>query len=87
MMAESTRKNALRNWRLRLQTSGIYRAYAIPELQNKSSGSAAFAATRPWSGPGVSAQVASLQSLTLCSGQHQSREQEIRQQVCNCRRR
>ena len=27
---------------------------------------------RTWSGPGVSAQVASLQSLTLCSGQHQA---------------
>jgi hypothetical protein len=40
-----------------------------------------------WSGPGVSAQVASLQSLTLCSGQHQCREQKIGQQVCNCRRR
>ena len=86
MMAESARKNALLSWRLRLQTSGIYRVPAIP-ARNKTGGAAAVAASRPGLAPEVSAQVASLQGLTLCSGQHQCKEQEIRQQVCNCRRR
>jgi hypothetical protein len=65
------------NWRLRLQTSGIYRVSAIPgcnvKVKVKTSGSAAGAASRPGLAPEVSAQVASLQSLTLCSGQAQRR--------------
>ena len=71
MTAEPIRRNALLNWRLRLQTSGIYRASAIP-AKNKTGGSAAGAASRPGLAPEVSAQVASLQSLTLCSGRNQS---------------
>ena len=40
----------------------------------------------PWSGPGVSAQVASLQSLILCPGQHQCRRASQFAKLCNCRR-
>ena len=74
MIAESKRKRIFLNWRLRLQTSGIYRDHAIPGSQGKvkTSGSAADAASRPGLAPEVSAQVASLQSLTLCSGRNQS---------------
>jgi hypothetical protein len=73
MIVESKRKRTFLNWRLRLQTSGIYRDPAIPGWKVKTGGTAAEAASAPgWSGPGVSAQVASLQSLTLCSGQNQS---------------
>jgi hypothetical protein len=50
MRAELTRKHALLNWRLRLQTSGIYRASAIP-AKNKTGGSAAAAASRPGLAP------------------------------------
>ena len=73
MTAEAIRKRALLSWRLRLQTSGIYRDPAIPgdPSQIKSGGAAAYAASRPGLAPGVSAQVASLQSLILCSGQDQ----------------
>ena len=73
MIADSKRKKAL-NWRLRLQTSGIYRDPAIPagRVKVKTGGSAADAASRPGLAPEVSAQVASLQSLTLCSGRNQS---------------
>lgn len=39
----------------------------------------------PWSGPGVSAQVASLQSLILCSGQHQFRQPGLLCQESSCR--
>ena len=38
-----------------------------------------------WSGPGVSAQGASLQSLTLCSGQHQDRGEISFAKACSCR--
>ena len=79
MIAESQRKTTFLNWRLRLQTSGIYRDPAIPgcKVKVKTGGSAADAASRPGLAPEVSAQVASLQSLTLCSGQNQ-RSQAIR---------
>jgi len=48
MIAESIRKRALLNWRLRLQTSGIYRDPAIPggQTEIKAGGSAAYAASR-----------------------------------------
>ncbi len=71
MIAAAIRKMAFLNWRLRLQTSGIYRDSAIPgcNVKIKTGGSAAHAASRPGLAPEVSAQVASLQSLTLCSGQ------------------
>ncbi len=74
MISESKRKRTLLNWRLRLQTSGIYRDPAIPgcKVKVKTGGSAAEAASRPGLAPEVSAQVASLQSLTLCSGRNQS---------------
>ena len=74
MIAESKRKRPFLNWRLRLQTSGIYRNPAIPgcKVKIKTGGSAADAASRPGLAPEVSAQVASLQSLTLCSGRNQS---------------
>jgi hypothetical protein len=74
VIAESKRKKAFLNWRLRLQTSGIYRESAIPgyRVKVKTGGSAADAASRPGLAPEVSAQVASLQSLTLCSGRNQS---------------
>ena len=49
-MAESARKNALLSWRLRLQTSGIYRVPAIP-ARNKTGGAAAVAASRPGLAP------------------------------------
>ena len=75
MIAESIRKRASLNRRLRLQTSGIYRDSAIPgcNAKIKTGGSAAEAASRPGLAPEVSAQVASLQSLILCSGQNQRR--------------
>ena len=38
-----------------------------------------------WSGPGVSAQVASLQSLILCSGQHQCKRGIRFGKACSCR--
>ena len=74
MIAESKRKKAFLNWRLRLQTSGIYRDHAIPgnRVKVKTGGSAADAASRPGLAPEGSAQVASLQSLILCSGRNQS---------------
>jgi hypothetical protein len=74
MIAESKRKRSFLNWRLRLQTSGIYRDPAIPvcNVKVKTGGSAANAASRPGLAPEVSAQVASQQSLTLCSGRNQS---------------
>jgi hypothetical protein len=74
MIAESQRKTTFLNWGLRLQTSGIYRDPAIPgcKVKVKTGGSAADAASRPGLAPEVSAQVASLQSLTLCSGRNQS---------------
>jgi hypothetical protein len=76
MIAESKRKRAFLNWRLRLQTSGIYRVSAIPgcNVKVKTGGTAADAASRPGLAPEVSAQVASLQSLILCSGQNQRRQ-------------
>ena len=40
----------------------------------------------PWSGPEVSAQVASLQSLILCFGQHQLRTAGRIRKACNSRR-
>jgi len=74
MIAEPKRKRSFLNWRLRLQASGIYRDSAIPgcKVKVKTGGSAADAATRPGLAPEVSAQGASLQSLTLCSGRNQS---------------
>ena len=74
MIAESQRKTTFLNWRVRLQTSGIYRDPAIPgcKVKVKTGGSAADDASRPGLAPEVSAQVASLQSLTLCSGRNQS---------------
>ena len=59
------KERAFLNWRLRLQTSGIYRVPAIPgcNVKVKTGGSAADAASRPGLAPEVSAQVASLRSL------------------------
>jgi hypothetical protein len=53
MTVEAIRKKALLNWRLRLQTSGIYRDPAIPGCQSKikTSGPAADAASRPGLAP------------------------------------
>jgi hypothetical protein len=67
VIAESKRKRAFLNWRLSLQTTGIYRDPAIPgcKVKVKTGGSAADAASRPGLAPEVSAQVASLQSLTF----------------------
>jgi hypothetical protein len=47
MIADSTRKTAFLNWRLRLQTSGIYRDHAIPvcKVKVKTGGLAADAAS------------------------------------------
>jgi hypothetical protein len=66
----------LSNWRLCLQTSGIYRDSAIPacNVKVKTGGAAAGCSPpRPGLAPEISAQVASLQSLILCSGQPQSK--------------
>jgi hypothetical protein len=54
MTAEAIRKRALLSWRLRLQTSGIYRDPAIPgdPSKIKSGGAAAYAASRPGLAPG-----------------------------------
>jgi hypothetical protein len=49
--AEAARREAFLNWRLRLQTSGIYRVAAIPVIKNKTGGSAADAASRPGLAP------------------------------------
>ena len=72
MIAEPKKRSFL-NWRPRLQTSGIYRDPAIPgwKVKVETGGSTANAASRPGLAPEVSAQVASLQSLILCSGQNQ----------------
>ena len=53
MTGETIRKKAFLNWRLRLQTSGIYRDPAIPGCQSKikTSGTAANAASRPGLAP------------------------------------
>jgi hypothetical protein len=53
MTGEAIRKKAFLNWRLRLQTSGIYRDPAIPGCQSKfkTSGTAANAASRPGLAP------------------------------------
>ena len=49
---KSTKGKTLRwNWRLRLQTSGIYRVLAIPGCKSKTGGSAADAASRPGLAP------------------------------------
>ena len=87
MIADSTRKTAFLNWRLRLQTSGIYRDPAIPgcKVKVKTGGLAADAASRPGLAPEVSAQVASLQSPTLCSGQNQRKPAIGVRQDCSCR--
>jgi hypothetical protein len=71
-MTKPSKESGLFNWRLRLQTSGIYRFAAIPARDCSATGRSDL---RP-SGlaPGVSAQVASLQSLTLCPGQHHCRK-------------
>ncbi len=74
MIAESKRKRALLNWRLCLQTSGISAilpSQADNRNQNRRVGGSHH--LPPWSGPEVSAQVASLQSLILCSGHAQFR--------------
>jgi integrase/recombinase XerD len=66
----------LSNWRLCLQTSGIYRDSAIPacNVKVKTGGAAAGCSPpRPGQAPEISAQVASLQSLILCSGPPQSK--------------
>jgi hypothetical protein len=76
MIAAATRKSTSLNWRLRLQTSGIYRDSAIPGCKVKvKTGGDGRLTPPPRSGlaPEVSAQVASLQSLILCSGQIQRR--------------
>ena len=75
MTAEDKRKKAFLNRRLRLQTSGIYRDSAIPgcKIKIKTGGSGGSRRLPPWFGPEVSAQVASLQSPILCSGQNQRR--------------
>ena len=53
MMAEAIRKEPSLNWRLCLQTSGIYRDPAIPGCQSKikTGGPAANAASRPGLAP------------------------------------
>ena len=51
MMAQAIRKAEPLNWRLHLQTSGIYRATAIPGCKVKTGGLAAVAASRPGSAP------------------------------------
>ena len=53
MIAESKRKRAVMNWRLRLQTSGIYRDSAIPgnNVKVKTGGAAAYAASHPGLAP------------------------------------
>ena len=76
MIAEWTRNRTFLNWRLCLQTSGIYRDCAIPgcEVKVKTGGRRRrLTPLRSGLAPEVSAHVASLQSLTLCSGQNQRR--------------
>ncbi len=53
MIAESIRKRALLNWRLCLQTSGIYCDPAIPggQTEIKTGGSAACTTSRPGLAP------------------------------------
>jgi hypothetical protein len=55
MMTEHIRKIVFLNWRLRLQTSGIYRASAIPggqvKVKIKTGGLAVTAAARPGLAP------------------------------------
>ena len=46
------KENALLNWRLRLQTSGIYRDPAIPGSQSQNRRVGGLRRLPPWSGPG-----------------------------------
>jgi hypothetical protein len=48
--ADHIRKKSFLSWRLRLQTTGIYRVDAIPGYQIRTGGSA-YAATRPGLAP------------------------------------
>jgi hypothetical protein len=87
MMAEAIRKNyALKPEALPPDLRDLPRS-CHPRLQRQNRRVGGCRRLPPWFGPGVSAQVASLQSLTLCPGQNQCREEEICQQACSCRRR
>ncbi len=84
MIARTIRKTSLLNWRLRLQTSGIYRVSAIPGSCNTGAGRASPGPGLVW--PRKSALGCILQSLTLCSGQHQSSRASGIRKACSCRR-
>ena len=71
MRPQSKGSGLFLNWRLCLQTSGIYRL--LPSQVAIRFNRRGRLSRPSWSGPGVSAQGASLQSLILCSGQHQCR--------------
>jgi hypothetical protein len=85
MRAELIRTNALLKWRRHLQTSGIYRASAIP-AKNKTGGSAVGAASRPGLAPKSALGLHPCRALSSASVSI-SVENKIRPQVCNCRRR
>ena len=69
MIARSIRKKACLTWRLRLQTSGIYRDSAIPGGQTEitTGGSAADAASRPGPAPKSALRVHPCRALSSAS--------------------
>ena len=74
-----------RNWRLRLQTSGICRVHAIPGSKSKTSGSAAYAASRPGLAPEPALRLHPCRALPSAPVRISVEKQAICQQVCNCR--
>ena len=76
-----------RNWRLCLQTSGICRVHAIPGSKSKTSGSAAYAASRPGLAPESVLRLHPCRALSSAPVSISVGNIQIRQQVCNCRRR
>ena len=87
MTVEAIRKKALLNWRLRLQTSGIYRDLAIPgcQIKIKTSGTAADAASRPGLAPESALRLHPCRALPSAPvGTRVVGPSEVRQ-GCSCR--
>ena len=86
-MRSTAKGMLLRNWRLCLQTSGIYRVHAIPDCKGKTGGSAADAASRPGLAPESALRLHPCRPLSSAPVRISVEKQAICQQVCNCRRR
>ncbi len=87
VITESKRKTTFLNWRLRLQTSGIYRDPAIPgwNVKVKTGGSAADAASRPGLAPKSALRLHPCRALSSAPvGTRVVRPSQHRQ-GCSCR--